>query len=175
MRKWTKKASETVFSKYGRSIERRTFILPDGQESDFYVQVSGSPVCVLALTEDRQVILVRQFRVGPEEILLELPGGGKEKDELPEDAIRRELLEETGYIGNIEFVTRCLDCGYNTMDRYCFVATDCRKVAEPRPDQTEFVEVVTMSLPEFRAHLRTGRLSDVEVGYLGLDHLGLLE
>ncbi|HCC22035.1 hypothetical protein A2480_02505 [Candidatus Uhrbacteria bacterium RIFOXYC2_FULL_47_19] len=175
MQKWTKKETETVFSKYGRAVERRTFILPDEQRADFYVQVSSSPVCVLALTEDQQIILVRQFRVGPEEVLLELPGGVQEKDESPQEAIKRELLEETGYVGDIEFVTRCLDCGYKTIDRYCFVATKCRKVAEPQPDETEFVEVVTMSLSNFRNHLRTGRLTDVEVGYLGLDYLGLLK
>jgi len=174
MQKWTKKESETVFSKYGRAVKRRTFILPDGQDADFYVQVSGSPVCVLALTNDNRVILVRQFRVGPEDVLLELPGGVQEKGESPEEAMRRELLEETGYTGDIESVTRCLDCAYSTTDRHCFVATNCQKVAEPKPDETEFVEVVTMPLPEFRNHLRTGRMTDVEVGYLELDYLGLL-
>ena len=60
------------------------------------------------------------------------------------------------------------------MDRYCFVATDCEKVGEPQNTATEVTEVVLMPLDEFRAHLRSGRLTDVTTGYLGLDYLGLL-
>jgi len=174
MGKWIKKNAEIVFSKYGRTIERRDFVLPNGKETDYYVIKTNSPVCVLALTPENEVILAKQFRVGPEEILMELPGGRMELNEKPEEAIKRELLEETGYSGNIQFVTRCLDCGYGTADRYCFVATDCKKVSEPEPDDNEFIEVIKIPLIDFRNFLRTGRLTDVEVAYLGLDYLNLL-
>ena len=47
-------------------------------------------------------------------------------------------------------------------------------VAEPDPGPDEFCETVLVSLDEFRRHLRTGQLTDVDLGYLALDHLGLL-
>ncbi len=174
LQEWEELSRETIFEKYRRGIEKVVFRLPDGSERDFYLKKEDSPVCVLALTEAKEVILAKQFRPGPKKILLELPGGGIEKDEIPEDAIARELLEETGYTGNIKLVTRAYECGYSPMYRYCFVATDCKKVADPKPDDGEFIEVVLLPLGEFRGLLRSGELTDVEVGYLGLDYLGLL-
>ncbi len=174
IKKWEVLSREMVFDKYGKRIEKVIFRLPDGKESDFYIKAEGSPVCVLPLTKDNQVVLVKQYRPGPDEIFLELPGGGVEKDEDPAIAAKRELLEETGYKGNLKLVNRCYECGYSTRHRYCFVATDCEKVGEQNLDDSEFAEVQLISLDEFRDLLRSGNMTDVEVGYLGLDYLGLL-
>jgi len=171
---WEELSRETIFEKYRRGIEKVVFRLPDGSEGDFYLKKEDSPVCVLALTEAKEVILAKQFRPGPKKVLLELPGGGIEKGETSEEAIARELLEETGYAGNIQQVTRAYECGYSPMHRYCFVATNCKKITEPALDDGEFIEVVLFPLDEFRDLLRSGDLTDVEVGYLGLDYLGLL-
>jgi ADP-ribose pyrophosphatase len=174
MKEWEKISTEVVFSKYGRQVERRDFKMPDGTVADFYVSKTRTPACIVALTENQEVVLVRQFRPGPEAILLELPGGYTEDGENPELAIARELLEETGYSGNVQFVTRCLDDAYSTTDRYCFVATNCKLVAEQKLDSREFIEVCTVSLEDFRQLARSGRMSDIEGAYLGLDFLNLL-
>jgi len=153
----------------------RVFVLPNEARYDFDIKQEGPAVCVLPLTKENEVIIAKQFRPGPEEVLLELPGGKLEKNEDPLHSIKRELLEETGYTGDFEFVGTCYDCAYSTMKRYCYVARNCMKVQEPTPDDTEFIDVMTISLMEFRNVLRSGRMTDVEVGYLALDHLGLLK
>jgi ADP-ribose pyrophosphatase len=117
-------------------------------------------------------VLVREFRPGPEEVVLELPGGLVDEGLSPSEAARRELLEETGYEGTLVEVATLLDDAYSTWMKHAFVASDCRKVAEPA--EGELTEPVLLSLPEFREHLRGGRLTDVDVGYRALDHLGLL-
>src|SRR4030042_2629514 len=173
IRKWEELSREIVFQKYSRKIEKVMFRLPDGSESDFYLKKEGPYFCILALTADKKVILARQFRPGPNEILLELPGGGINEGETPEQAIERELLEETGYKGKAKLVTEAFDCAYSTAKRYCFVATDCEKVAEPKNTSSETTEVVLLSLEKFSELLRSGKMTDIEVGYLGLDYLGL--
>jgi ADP-ribose pyrophosphatase len=171
---WKELRREEVFKKYSRKIERVDFQLSDGSELDFYIKAEGAAVCIVALTPDDKVIMARQFRPGPNKILLELPGGGIEAGESPLEAARREFLEETGYEGDFEFAGTCLDDAYSTMERPYVVATNCVKVAEPQNTAHEEIKVVLLSLDEFRQHLRSGQLTDVEIGYLALDYLGKL-
>lgn len=171
---WKELRREQVFKKYSRAIDRVDFLLPNGIESDFYIKAESSAASIFALTTDNQVILARQFRPGPKKVLNELPGGFIEQNEDPTEAIAREFREETGYSGEFVFIGTCLDDAYSTMERHCFVATNCEKVGEPQNTETETTELVLLPLDEFRNLLRSGQMTDVEVGYLALDYLGKL-
>jgi ADP-ribose pyrophosphatase len=172
--KWKEVSREIVFEKYIRKIEKVIYELPNSKESDFYIKKEGPAVCVVALTTDNKIIIAKQFRPGPNEILLELPGGSIEASESPEQAMARELLEETGYQGEMKLIAEAFDCAYSTMRRYCLVAKNCEKVSEVINDENEPVETILLTLQEFRDLLRSGKMTDVEVGYLGLDYLNLL-
>jgi ADP-ribose pyrophosphatase len=168
---WRKLDEETVHRGY-RHVLRRRFQVANGHEADYEVLVNPDTVAVLALTEQDEIVLARQFRPGPEEVLDELPGGIVDDGEQPLDAARRELLEETGYAGDLLAAGSHWAGAYSTHERHAFAATGCRRVAEPAPGEP--VEVVLMPLPEFRRHLRGGRLTDVGAAYLALDLLNLL-
>lgn len=169
--RWRKLGEQVVYERFRRVVSR-TFELPGGDTADFEVLAEGDTVAVLALTETDDVILAREFRAGPEEVLLELPGGLIDEGQSPAEAARLELLEETGYEGAISTAGTILEDAYATRTKHAFTATGCRKVAEPA--QGELTEAVLMPLAEFREHLRGGRLTDVDVGYRALDQLGLL-
>lgn len=105
---------------------------------------------VLAITKDQKVVLVKQYRHGIKEVLLELPGGVVEDDESPLDGIKRELLEETGYTGDV-----FIDIGNfypnpagQTNTLHCFLALDVEKVAEQSLDEAEDLEVDLIPLNE---------------------------
>ena len=171
---WEELSREQAYKKYSRVIDKVMYKLPNGDEADFYIKQEGPASSILALTPEQEVIVVRQFRPGPNKILLELPGGFVDPDEDPADAAKREFLEETGYDGEFSFVGTSLDDAYSSMKRYCFVAKNCKKIQEPEQTATEQTEVVILPLADFRELLRSGEMTDVEVGYLGLDHLNLL-
>ncbi len=168
------RTNETIQYAGYRKIVRRTYRMPDGRSEDFEIFETLRVVTILAITPEQKVLLAKQFRPGPERVLLELPGGAVEPDETPEIAARRELLEETGCEGELHFVADSWSAAYSTMHHYNYVALNCRSVADPRLDANEFIELVELSLDEFRSLLRSGQLTDVATGYLGLDFLGLL-
>jgi ADP-ribose pyrophosphatase len=165
---WDKRDERVVYSNH-RTILSRTFATPDGVH-DFEIKLEPDGAAVLALTSARQVLLVREFRPGTEEWLLELPGGNVEEGEDTDAAAARELLEETGYSASLRYAGSMVDCAYSTRRRHVFVGDDARQVR----DSADGLDVVLMPLPAFREHLRTGLLTDTGAGYRGLDALGLL-
>lgn len=158
-----------------RTVVRSKFSLPNGEMADFDIVAEGKVVCVLAMTSDNRVILAKQFRPGPEKVLFELPGGGVAEHETPKHAAARELMEETGYVGEMEFVCESFHSAYSTLVRYNFVARNCQKMEEiNNPDDHEFTEAVLMPLEDFKDHVRSGQLTDMGTAYRCLDYLGLV-
>jgi ADP-ribose pyrophosphatase len=156
------------------TVRADRYQLTNGTQCDWDIIVAEDSVAVLALTDDHQIVLARQFRPGPQLVLDELPGGGVEEGEPPSTAAARELVEETGYAGNIEIIGTTWVAGNITRKRWVAVATNCRPVADQQLDAAEQIDVVLRDLAEFRQQLRDGALTDPAVGYRGLDHLGLL-
>lgn len=171
--KWKEVSRELVFDMY-KKIEKVVYELPNGQVKDFYLNKSGFVVSMIAITKKHEIILARQYRPGPDKILFELPGGGVGNGETPEIAAERELLEETGYKGTPRLVAEYFDDAYSTLKRFCVVVIDCDKVADQSLDDSEFIEVVLLSIADFKKLLRSGQMTDIESGYLGLDYLNLL-
>lgn len=127
---------------------------------------------VVALTPDRKVIVARQFRPGPEKIMIELPGGGVDEGEDTEAAARRELLEETGYMaGAMTFLGEFpRDAYINGLWSY-YLATDCRLTGAQALDHDEFVEVDLMSIDDFIANAKQGNMTDPAAVLAAYDQL----
>jgi ADP-ribose diphosphatase len=168
---WRTLGERVVYDRFRRLLSR-TFELPDGEVADFEVFSLNDSAAVLALTKERDVVLVREFRPGPGEVLLGLPGGVVEAGQSVAEAARAELLEETGYEGELHLVGTLFKDAYATSTKHVVAATGCRRVAEP--ERPELTEPTVLSLEEFREHLRSGRLTDTDAAYRALEFLGLL-
>ncbi|MGD1065841.1 MAG: NUDIX hydrolase [Vulcanimicrobiaceae bacterium] len=153
--------------------------LPSGTiVEDYYVRESRGFCVVLALTVDDDVLLVRQYKHGIGEVVLELPAGMLEPDEEPADCAARELAEETGYAGAApEFVRTFLADPTNSTSRFhLFVVRDAVALeTPPDADVTEDIEVVLAPAEELRAMALDGRInagSQVAAVLVALEYLG---
>lgn len=174
--KWKELKREIVYRKYSQVVERRDYRLPNGSVEEYYIHVEVPGACVLALTTDHKIITLPQYRPGPDAIFREIPGGRVEDGEDRKNAAVRELLEETGYTGDVqEWVGTWQADAYTQLDRSIIIVTNCTKIAEQTLETTEFGEVELVAIPDFVAQVRAGQLTDTAGAMLALDHLGLLK
>lgn len=131
----------------------RTVNPRNGEKQDRIVIEAPDWLNVIALTEDDQVVMVRQFRHGIEAVSLEIPGGIMDaEDATPEAAARRELLEETGYeAAEWQYLGRIRpNPAIQTNHCHTFLATGARRVAEPSQDPGEDLQTELIPLEEVR-------------------------
>jgi len=116
---------------------------------------------VLPIDANGEVVMVRQFRLGPDRITLEIPAGGLDADEAPEVCAQRELQEETGFqaaelipLGAFYPVP-----AYSSEVIHLYVGTGLTP-APLAPDDDEFLEVVRIPLREAVEMAERGDLID---------------
>lgn len=113
----------------------------------FYVIHCTDFVGMAALNEQGELLLVRQYRPGAGAVTLEVPGGHIEAGETPEQAARKELLEETGYeAGNLELMTILSPSNARFANRmWCYLITGARPAANAAAHREAGVELVCHS------------------------------
>ena len=158
-----------IARKFRKGLYLQKFTLPSGKNADwaFWEGERGRPlpVMVFALTQEREVIYLRQYRFGALEFILEVPGGCADSEgESAEETILREFDQETGYKpGRVEELVGCSiffePAALRTAYR-AFLATDCIWVHEPEFDEFEIAEVLTAPFPEWLAMIQRGEVRD---------------
>ncbi len=115
---------------------------------------------VMAITENNEVVLVKQYRHPVGESMLELPGGFIEAGEDPELAIRRELLEETGYSCNsIHLLGKtALNPGVLNNYTYMFLALGAVITAPQQLDANEEIDIILKPIDELRQMLMNNEI-----------------
>lgn len=175
---WRHLGSEMLLQTPYFRLRSDSLELPDGAVKDtYYIIERNDAAFVLAVDADGMVPLVRQYRPPIGMMELCLPAGLIESGEDPQEAARRELLEETGYAnGEWESVAKLSSSpGLKSNWAHVFLARGVEKVAPLDPDEFERLEVVLVSLGELGDLAREGGIvsaSGVAGILLALERLG---
>jgi ADP-ribose pyrophosphatase len=140
--------------------------LPNNKKSQrIYIHHDGA-AAVLPITQDGNILLIKQFRYPIKSATIEIPAG--KKDDVLEDGLtcaKRELEEETGYTSNdIKKITDIHNClGYSDEKIELFLATSCEKMmTAPNMDEDEFIELLSISKVEAKELLFSGKITDAK-------------
>lgn len=142
--------------------------LPDGGQSKRIVVTHVGAVSIIALTKDKELLLVRQYRYPLGEETIEIPAGKLEGDEAPIETAKRELEEETGYTcESLKLLGKhATEPGFTNVVLQQFLATGVTKLeVAVAQDEEEFVEVMTLNKDQALMMVEVGDIIDLKTVY----------
>lgn len=141
-------------------LKRDMRIESENHAATFSIVDAPDWINVIALTPEKKIVLVEQYRYGTEVPTLELPGGVCDPGELPLESSKRELLEETGYSSNKWISLGKVSSNPAMMTNYThtYLAKNCIKTAEQKLDGNERINVHVLPLKEFLNLVKTGEV-----------------
>jgi ADP-ribose pyrophosphatase YjhB (NUDIX family) len=129
-----------------------------GIQKDFYLIDFPDWVNIVALTHDRNIVMIKQFRYGSNRMEIEIPGGMVNLNEPPVDAGCRELLEETGYAGSNARIIGKVCPNPAIQSNYCYtiLVENAVRITEPKMDDMEDIECFLQSEAEVQRSIASG-------------------
>lgn len=141
--------------------------LPDGRTVDDFLWVKTRDFAMaVAVTLDGRVVLECSYKHGPRRVALSVPAGYVEVGETPDQAARRELLEETGYTSDEWRLlgSFTVDGNYGVCTAHIFLARSARLLSEAGGaghDDLEQIEVLTLPLDDAVAAVARGEIAQL--------------
>ena len=174
-KKWESLTKESILDKNPWfEVYSESLLLPDGEVIPEYFRIEMPHyAAVFAVTDDKKIIILRSYRHAIGEVTLTVPGGMIEKGESPLQGIKRELLEETGFVakeweplgGFVGNSTR--GCG----TYHLFFATGAKSVQKPDSGDLEELELLLWTPKEVEKAINEKKVQSL--GVLSMLMLGL--
>jgi ADP-ribose pyrophosphatase len=177
MEKWKTIHSEYHYKTPFGNLRKDTCQMPDGRVIDgYYVHEYADWVNAIVLTKEGKIVFVEQYRHPANDLFLEIPAGKMEEGETPEEAIIREVREETGFISEKKPI--CLgeffvNPAVQTNKVISFLITEAEQLVEQQLDETEVIDVHLFQLDEVEGLISGKQLSQlfsVSAYYMAKDH-----
>lgn len=164
--RWRTLTSRLVFQTPYFRLRQDTCQRPDGARiDDYYVMEMPDVAVIVALTPEREVLLVEQYKHGYGDVLLEIPGGLVDADDADSlTAAQRELREETGYAAaRLQPLGALINDPTRRNNRvHGFLALDAQPVGEQHLDANEEISVRRVPYDEIPGLIARGEIQTVD-------------
>jgi 8-oxo-dGTP pyrophosphatase MutT (NUDIX family) len=159
---WQILSSEYLFSDLWFKVRKDVCKTPEGKIVDpYYVYEFPEWVAAVPVSDDGRIIMVRQYRHGLGETCIELPGGCvDDTDANFEEAIKRELVEETGYtFSSYKYLGKIsANPSTNSNLLHMFLATGGKQTAKQQLDHNEEIEIELFTVEEVKQLLKNNQI-----------------
>lgn len=153
---------ETIYDGKILRLERDKVILENGNTAYREVVRHNGGACIVPVTKDNEILFVKQYRYPFSKVIIELPAGKLELNERPEVCARRELREETGAIGDVEYLTEIYPTpGYSSEIIYIYAAFNV-EIGNLSLDEDEFIDVVKVDINSALEMIKSGEIKDAK-------------
>ena len=160
--KWKTLSSEYLFTDLWFKVRKDKCETQQGKIVDpYYIYEFPTWVTAVAITEEGKIVLERQYRHALGETCIEIPGGCVDyTDTSFEEAIKRELLEETGYsFSSHEYLGKIsANPSTNSNLMHMFLARGGKKIASQELDHNEEIEIELVTVEELKQMLRENKI-----------------
>lgn len=155
--------TNTIYQGKILDLKVETVSLPDNKSSKREIVDHNGGVAIAALKDNGKIILVNQYRLAAQDNLIEVPAGKLEKNEDPNEACKREFLEETGY--ELKDFKRVLEfyptSGYSTEKIHLYIGFVGDYIGQDL-DENEYIDVSEVSIEEAIKMIDQGQIIDAK-------------
>lgn len=162
LERWKIISSKMILDTPWYKVQEEEVEIEPGKRLQYSVSIWNDIVYIVALTPEKNIVLVRQYKHGPQAIMLDAPAGYIDKGEDPLVAAKRELREETGYTSDkwqkVGFFHQntAKERGNNI---HVFLAQEATQSKPQDLDETENIEVLIMPFKEALKQIKEGKIS----------------
>jgi ADP-ribose pyrophosphatase len=161
LKEWNHKSTKSLFKNPWWEYLLDECFIPNGSQYEYHYVQTGGSVMVIPITYNGKIIMVKQYRYLNRHFSIEFPAGGMKPGQNPDEIARKELIEETGYDGNLEKIG--IFNPYNGItDELChvYIARElCKSDAETKDEQEDF-EIIELTPPEIEGKMRSNEITD---------------
>ncbi|ATW24072.1 NUDIX hydrolase [Candidatus Formimonas warabiya] len=144
------------------TLRKDTVLLPNGRKGEREIVEHPGAVAVVPVTAEGKIIFVKQYRKPLEQETIEIPAGKLDRGEGPEKCALRELQEEIGFLGKLEYKFSYFTTpGFSDEIMHLFIARDLEQ-SYLACDEDEFIEKLEVSPSEALHMIMKGEIKDAK-------------
>lgn len=164
IRRWKFINRKVLFDHPRMTIVEDTVVLPNNKQIEYIREMpsNGQSVAILAVNNDSEVLLQKEYSYPPDKVIYQLPGGSANESEDIIEAANRELSEESGYVGKNCEIIGSFYLNNRRSDRKQFVVL-CKDLVEQKlpADDEEFIENIWIPIEHVKQLIADGEIENV--------------